>query len=543
MRKKAIFMLSLLFLVVICSCNKTYNDGDIINVDGIKYQYFSEVKYYETKFMYDESTDNYQTDIIQEGNYLNRYDFSKDYEYKIHGSYYIDMVGAKEYYIDNINNSETSFINHSVVGSLANEIPVSISNGKYKISYSRPLAIYSDGLYYFNEEESLGKNVSSIFKSFDGYSPSISLYVFDLFGEELLDFFKTPGFYVVGLAKDMDVINIPSEVNGYKVKGIGEYAFNDLDKDIEINISKIDSYFNIMPFAINSNNKIVKINSKSNLLLLSGAINKAKLELKVDKFSAMDASINLCDINSLTNLSGKSTPKYDVIEVSTAKYGPLYIEENDIRYKGYSHYLGIPIIKAIFNDCTINYLNINNPNLANNKDNLYYYNDNLYVKVEIKDEELSDELYETYIPLMNRKIDYLDLNLLGKFYDYGEVYSIDRVITYSNSFINNKNLYIDKTLLRYNNEISYDNKSLILNPKTYYNGKAVNLTKEGNNNVNLKYYEQINIEEYYLIRFGQIFDVTNTNLYVFSIFDIENNKFSRVNDVVDFENRLNNYIV
>ena len=282
MRKKAIFMLSLLFLVVICSCNKTYNDGDIINVDGIKYQYFSEVKYYETKFMYDESTDNYQTDIIQEGNYLNRYDFSKDYEYKIHGSYYIDMVGAKEYYIDNINNSETSFINHSVVGSLANEIPVSISNGKYKISYSRPLAIYSDGLYYFNEEESLGKNVSSIFKSFDGYSPSISLYVFDLFGEELLDFFKTPGFYVVGLAKDMDVINIPSEVNGYKVKGIGEYAFNNLEKDIEINISKIDSYFNIMPFAINSNNKIVKINSESNLLLLSGAINNAKLELKVD---------------------------------------------------------------------------------------------------------------------------------------------------------------------------------------------------------------------------------------------------------------------
>ena len=37
-----------------------------------------------------------------------------------------------------------------------------------------------------------------------------------------------------------------------------------------------------------------------------------------------------------------------------------------------------------------------------------------------------------------------------------------------------------------------------------------------------------------------LFDVTNTNLYVFSIFDVENNKFSRVNDVVDFENRLNN---
>ena len=164
------------------------------------------------------------------------------------------------------------------------------------VSYNSLLLISSSLGYYFNEEESLGKNVSSIFKSFDGYSPSISLYVFDLFGEELLDFFKTPGFYVVGLAKDMDVINIPSEVNGYKVKGIGEYAFNNLDEDIEINISKIDSYFNIMPFAINSNNKIVKINSKSNLLLLSGAINKAKLELKVDKFSAMDASINLCDI-------------------------------------------------------------------------------------------------------------------------------------------------------------------------------------------------------------------------------------------------------
>ena len=518
MHKKAIFMLSILFLVVICSCNKTYNDGDIINVDGIKYQYFK--------------------DYSGEYTYIPEFAFQEKDNYQVHSIYFIDMVSAlnkylnNEYYAWNYNDINVSYDDlHDSFNDGTEPFDSSYLRMKdfkfHKPGYYRDFANahYTPGTYvsnwgYFGEE-----NYKCGLSSIQGGFAPCNLYLLDRYSTSIIDFFKTPGFYVVGHAKDMDVINIPSEVNGYKVKGIGEYAFNNLEKDIEINISKIDSYFNIMPFAINSNNKIVKINSESNLLLLSGAINNAKLELKVDKFSAMDAAINSCQVTTLTNLDNLNLPDYEIIEVANKTDGSLYTPyrykyegvEYETTYKGYCLYIGIPVISAIFNNSFITGQKINN------KDNLYYYNDNLYAKVEIKDEELSDELYESYVPLMDKKIRFLDLNLLGKYYVFDYNDKVKELVTYTPSFINESFLYYDNAYIRYNGDVLFIDNNLILPIHEFYANEI---------GTNFKFYKtNINLMEY-------LFEGNAINVYYVN--DVNENKFTIVNDESEFTNILNN---
>lgn len=279
MKKFFLLLLTIISVIVAVSCNKTYKNGDIVEKDGITYEYVDLGENYELF------------------NSLPNYTVDNNDDVVFHARYYIDMVHPEKY--------------------------PEIVPKYYEASW--PLQTLQSSHYYSNFIYEYGQLNRNLFVLKDNKISSPSYY----FSLNMMPKVLHPGFWV----KKVDVNNIkseeiliPSNINGYPIKGIGEKAIDFTYIDIGL-IKKIniivetsiveDDYFHVMPKAIQHFiGESIDFKNNNVIFLPLGLYNCSFYTLNLpNQTTVFDAGFYNCQIRNATIgnfVEYVSVPEYDV---------------------------------------------------------------------------------------------------------------------------------------------------------------------------------------------------------------------------------------
>lgn len=466
-----------------CSKNKTYYHGEIFVKDGIKYQYLEP-----------EVSEGYISNIPTFRS------LGQD-NYAYHSTYYFDMTDD-EYWEGNYYANTPEYSRFFEIGDRGNL--------KYYHYHVDPAQYINYGTHlYLNR-----------FATMPYYHDLYTIARFDNYSR--FNTFIEPSLFIVDVDENMTKIDVPDEIDGYKVNGIGEGCFNKIDHDIEINIIRkedAENYFFIMPFAFQGNDETrVTINSNKSVFFFSAACNNIQLALNVVGIGALDAAFNSCNIVKLDQYN-----KPDRRPTYMNCYGIYgYYEDLQHFYNIIQFPFGLPVIKPIFYNTKFDleedsiYID-DESDFYSYPQYLHYINGNIYVPQRIYSNNLYGiKGYMTFALLSNNPSNklFIDYNLLSNYIndrisdkDYEEGYLV--------TFVHDNNLYKDDASVLFRTN---DNYNLV----DKVNKTSLYITIAGYYGLNRENHEFIEHERSYEV----IEDVNKINL----------NMANDLNDVISFLN-------